>query len=295
MKPEPAAESEPRSAALDWVAAQGAGEHVFARVAARTRRRRSRRLAALGTVAALVLAAGAAWRWSHAAATPAPAAPAPASVAASGRQTLPDGSTVDLRNDAQISVAFDGTVRRVVLERGEAHFSVAKDPAKPFVVVAGGVAVRAIGTAFSVQFGAAAVEVLVSEGRVAVEPAPAAAAATPPPAYAHLAAGHRVVVPLVAPPTAVPVETVSAADLAARLAWRVPRLEFAATPLAEAVAALNRHTAVPLVLADPALGTLELSGSIRADSADSLLHLLAAEFGIRAERRPDAIVLRRDR
>ncbi|MBL9202754.1 MAG: FecR domain-containing protein [Opitutaceae bacterium] len=280
---------------MDWVAAQGAGESVFARVAARERRRRGRR-AAFGAVAGLVVAAGAAWRWGPVQVSPGTAAPAPARHAAAGRQTLPDGSAVDLRHDAQILVAFEGIIRRVVLERGEAHFSVAKDPAKPFVVVAGGVAVRAIGTAFSVQFGATTVEVIVSEGRVAVEPAPptSASAAMPPPAYAHLTAGHRVVVPLVAPPPLLPVETMNARDLAARLAWRVPRLEFAATPLADAVAALNRHTAVPLVLADPSLGTLELSGSIRADNTDSVLHLLAAEFGIRAERRTDAIVLRRN-
>jgi transmembrane sensor len=59
----------------------------------------------------------------------------------------------------------------VVLERGEAHFQVAKNPARPFVVVARGVEIRAVGTAFSVGLESTRVEVLVTEGQVAVETA----------------------------------------------------------------------------------------------------------------------------
>ncbi len=48
------------------------------------------------------------------------------------------------------------------LEAGEAHFAVAPDAARPFVVRVGGVAVRAVGTAFNVRYAAdGAVEVTV--------------------------------------------------------------------------------------------------------------------------------------
>jgi transmembrane sensor len=81
----------------------------------------------------------------------------------------------------------------------------------------------------------------------------------------------------------------------------VPRLEFNATPLAEVVALFNRH-AVPrgaapasqLILADPALATLPLSGVLRADNIAVLLQIMESSYGIRAEHGPAGeIVLRR--
>ena len=57
---------------------------------------------------------------------------------------LPAGSRAELRDDARLSTEFTAGVRRVVLDRGEAHFEVQKDPARPFVVVAGRLEVRAV-------------------------------------------------------------------------------------------------------------------------------------------------------
>ena len=60
-------------------------------------------------------------------------------VTAPTRQVLPDGTTVDLRAGASIRVAFDASTRRVILERGAAHFEVTKDAQRPFIVGAGAV------------------------------------------------------------------------------------------------------------------------------------------------------------
>lgn len=84
------------------------------------------------------------------------------------RVALADGSMVELNSASEIQVTFGATERRVRLVRGEAHFTVAKNPARPFWVEAGGMAVRAVGTAFNVKLGGENVEVLVTEGRVAV-------------------------------------------------------------------------------------------------------------------------------
>ena len=54
------------------------------------------------------------------------------------------------------------------LVRGEAHFVVAADASRPFVVSAGAVSVRAVGTEFVVRYSAREIGVLVTEGRVAV-------------------------------------------------------------------------------------------------------------------------------
>jgi RNA polymerase sigma factor (sigma-70 family) len=117
---------------------------------------------------------------------------APALAAPCERQTLPDGSVVELNRGASIEVAFTAAKRRVKLVRGEANFIVEKNPARPFIVNAAGVDVRAVGTVFNVRLGRAAVEVVVSEGRVKVEP-PAAAAEQ---GGAFVSVGQRAVVPL---------------------------------------------------------------------------------------------------
>ena len=56
-------------------------------------------------------------------------------------RTLSDGSVVELNATAEIAVDFSAARRDVRLVRGEAHFSVAKDASRPFVVSAGGVQV----------------------------------------------------------------------------------------------------------------------------------------------------------
>lgn len=292
--------------ALAWAVDAGRGDAVMREVAAQVRRRQRNRLR-LATASATAVAAIALSFFFSAPSpleTTRPATSASAVVTQPETQILPDGSVVELNRGAHVTAAFtaDGDgVRRVVLERGEAHFQVKKNPLRPFIVVAGGVEVRAVGTAFSVQLGEQRVDVLVTEGRVAVDqPVPAAAAAPEPLAFVN--AGHRVEVERAAPlvasasPITPPVLAVSESELRDRLAWRVPLLEFSGTPLAEVIAMFNRHNAgraPSLALADRALGDLQLSGVLRADNLPSLLRLLQTEFGLVAETRSGTTVLRR--
>ncbi|MBL9204211.1 MAG: FecR domain-containing protein [Opitutaceae bacterium] len=212
-------------------------------------------------------------------------------VLAPQRQELPDGTIVELREGTILSHDFSGELRRVTLARGEAHFQVAKNPARPFVVTAAGVNVRAVGTAFTVQVNVSAVEVLVTEGRVAVAEKPAlqvvaADSRTSPGTLVD--AGHLAVVS----GTGVSGQTSSggtivtplAADaIEDRLGWRVARIEFSATALAEAIALLNRNSAVQLTLADPTLASLRISGIVRADNTEALVRLLVANYEVVAE------------
>ncbi len=66
------------------------------------------------------------------------------------RLVLADGSTVDLKDSARVDVQITAGERRIRLVRGEAFFTVAKNPARPFIVSADHITVRAVGTAFSV-------------------------------------------------------------------------------------------------------------------------------------------------
>lgn len=213
---------------------------------------------------------------------------------------LPDGSTLDLNTDSAVAVAFTDGERRIELQRGEAHFSVAADPARPFVVSTPRVRVRAVGTAFSVRLHAAAVEVLVAEGKVGVQDAlrpeksllPDKAVSAAP----VLAAGHRAMIATsdatLTPALAV-VAPMSAAEIAQRLAWQEQRLEFAPTPLQDVVSEFNRYSTRRLVIADPALARLSIGGSFRAGDWETLVRLLESNFGVAAEEGGLEVRLRR--
>ncbi len=250
------------------------------------RRRRLRRMAALTSSAALIMGL---WFFSGEKTETSRMGSPTAVVIEPRRQVLADGTIVALREGAEITADFSGTARRVTLRRGEAHFAVVKNPARPFIVTALGVDVRAVGTAFSVGLGGAAVDVLVTEGRVAVEPAATAAA--------EVDAGQRARVPRAGAKTEV--SAISPAELAQASAWRVPHIEFSHTPLAEALTLINSRLAPAghrLIAADPAddeLRALRLSGFLAADNAEGFLQLLESQFAVRVERSGHGPVLLR--
>ena len=99
-----------------------------------------------GLAAAAALAVGFTVLWR----APAPVA-TKSHLLVNERLALPDGSRVELKDGSKIVVQYSGTERRVKLTGGEAQFSVWKDASRPFIVEAAGVAVRAVGTVFSVR------------------------------------------------------------------------------------------------------------------------------------------------
>lgn len=265
------------------------------------RPRRWRWVAPVGLAAA---AAVAVFLWR----TPAPETPAGEQVlafeAADYRQeTLPDGSVLDLNRGAHAVVQFSPHERRVLLVQGEAQFTVAKNPARPFVVRAGGVDVRAIGTAFNVKLAGPSLEVLVTEGTVHVErraAAPAAdsaaSAVMPAPAVlAALTAGHRTVIAVAsesgAPEVTAAVRTVSAEEIAQVLDWKPRLLDFEAVPLADVVATFNRLNRTQLAVGDPSLAGLPIVASIRSDNVEGFARLLEATMGMRAERTAAGVIV----
>ena len=212
------------------------------------------------------------------------------------RLTLEDGSMVELNHGGKIETDFSAEIRRVRLVRGEAHFTVTKNPARPFIVEANGVGVRAVGTAFNVRHASDAVEVLVTEGQVQVERPVAAAASSPvlsPITPTALVAGERAIVDTTAPAAQPVVAAVTPTEIARALSWQGVRLEFAELPLAEVVTEFNLRNRQQLVVGDASTGRLRVAGSFRADNVDAFVRLLEASFGVSAQRRADgALVLR---
>jgi transmembrane sensor len=275
---------------------KGAAGEISTKVAQRGVRRRRRRLQI--TAAAAVLALGGFLFALRPARLPEPVAAKIDTIADLIRK-LPDGSVVELNKGAEIAVRYDGTHRRVVLLKGEAHFRVAKDPAHAFLVQAGKVEVVAVGTAFTVQLAQREVEVVVTEGRVAIDRGgqPLPSAATPPwvPPPTLVDAGNRVVVntaeAAIVPPL---VRSMSELEIEKRLAWRASLLEFEGLELAQAVALMNRANRVQISLADDTIGRLRISGTFRADNPEGFVRIVGSTFELKTDRRGEnEIVLRR--
>lgn len=272
----------------------GAAARMIGELAVRQRRRQRRRIIGSATTVALATAAVFVFVARPFSSSPETASHAGAAqavrVSMPERRQLADGSVVELAANAQIEVNFSATQRDVRLVRGEALFTVAKNPARPFVVAAGPAQVRAVGTAFAVGLRPTAVAVLVTEGTVAVQRTTAAA-----PAPLPVPSGNALVVSRSGSADApLRLEPVTPEEIGRRLAWRAPRLELANTPLSEVVASLNRENREQLAIADPTLAALRLNGSVRADRPEDFVRVLETFYGVRAEHpAPDRVVLRR--
>ncbi len=199
------------------------------------------------------------------------------------RLVLEDGSVIDLNTNSEVRVRLDRARRDVRLVRGEGRFQVAHDATRPFTVSAAGADVRAVGTEFSVRLRESAqVDVLVSEGRVAIVSEHA-------PDSPSLHAGEAAVVLR----DSVSVSRVDPQVLASRLAWTSGRLEFRGETLAFAVAELNRYNRRQITLADAQLAKLRVGGSFNATDPESFAAALASTFGLRIDAgKSDVIVLR---
>lgn len=207
---------------------------------------------------------------------------------------LNDGSVVNLNASSEVNVRLTASERRVTLAAGEAHFTVAHDATRPFVVTAAGVSVRAVGTAFNVRVGDTGVEVLVTEGKVEVTRDVGAAAAPLPAERPHLVAGERVAIPRAALDAPARIERVSAETLRDSSRWHSAVITFYDLPLRTVVGQFNRRNARQLVLADAELGARKIGGTFAADQVEAFVRLLEQDGDVVAERRgAGEIVLRR--
>ena len=254
-----------------------------------------RRLRSLGLAAAVVLVVAGAWFFAVRTAGHEDYSN-PEAVAR--RVELRDGSFVHLNTGCELRVDFSAGERRVRLQSGEAYFEVAHDASRPFVVVAGGVVVRAIGTAFNVRLASTDVEVLVEEGRVEVAPVIAAtvAAGAPIAAAPQVGAGERTRVPRADAIAPTQIERVERREMRETLAWHRQAVVLADITLEDVIARFNRRNEVQLVLADSELLGRRVGGVIFLDQVEAFVALLERGGDIVSERRgSNEIVLRRAR
>jgi transmembrane sensor len=184
--------------------------------------------------------------------------------------TLPDGSVVTLNTGTVLRTRADGDRRLLYLDRGQAFFKVAKDRAHPFVVHAAGRKVTALGTAFDVRAEKGRFEVTLVEGKVRVEsPLPAPLRARLPSAPAvqttEMVAGNQ----FVAADTGR--WSVEPTDTERETAWLTGWLTFENEPLGQVVGELARYSDAKILLEDPALAAMPVSGRFKAGDLDAFL------------------------
>ncbi|MCC6416521.1 MAG: FecR domain-containing protein, partial [Opitutaceae bacterium] len=250
----------------------GLADWMMVELEQRVRRRATRRryIRLSGWAAAIVVLGGvsvATWRYRPPVpARPVEAAPPAVAVIQGGHATgvapgtaewlrpeqrvLADGTVVELKGDALISVSFTGRRRLVRLVNGTAHFEVAHDASRPFIVRTGAASVRAVGTAFAVECSDTAVDVLVTKGRVGVARTKEEIETSAP---VLAGAGSRVRVSNNAADGAPTVEALDPQEMDRRLQWRAVRLQLRGASLAQIVEMLNSVGETSITIADPAL------------------------------------------
>jgi transmembrane sensor len=169
---------------------------------------------------------------------------------------LEDRSTIALDARTQLRVRYTTDARIIEITQGQAQFSVARDPARPFKVIAGNHTIVALGTVFTVEYVDDEVQVAMLEGRVAVlAPASARQTAGEAPAPIELTVGEALRVREDGH-----TDITHNADLQAATAWRQGQVIFHDEPLADAVRRMNRYSRVQVTVRDPELARLRISG-----------------------------------
>ncbi|MCZ6760465.1 MAG: FecR domain-containing protein [Gemmatimonadetes bacterium] len=214
---------------------------------------------------------------------------------------LADGSLVVVNTNSAIQVNFTGQYRDIQLLRGEAHFTVAENNANPFRVFASNSRVEAIGTAFAVYLRGSEVQVIVSEGRVALVAHKQAVAdpitsnnAPVEELLGTLEAGEVGIIADGAPDagTKSSLRRIELANVDRLLAWRVGLLAFSGDSLETVVTEISRYTTVSIEIPDPAVRAIRAGGQFPVGEIDAMLAALEVNFGLRVQRlSPDHVVL----
>jgi transmembrane sensor len=197
---------------------------------------------------------------------------------------LPDGSRMHLNTGSVAEVTYSDEIREVTVRRGEAHFVVIEEPARPFIVHAGSATVHATGAKFSVRvFDDVHTNVLASEGPVELS-----SKATPPGiAPTVLPVTHLSTDQLASfvDEASVDVKQISAQEAERKLQWRTGMLAFQGETLAEAAQEMNRYHHRKVIIVDPVIAGLRVGGTFPIEDLEGFTATLSYAFNLR--RLPD--------
>jgi transmembrane sensor len=173
----------------------------------------------------------------------------------------------------------------VILEQGEAHFKVTHNALRPFRVEAGNGVIRDLGTEFDVYKRPDAVQITLIEGKVDVGDLRGAVSGAQSAKSVELNAGEQISV------IDGGLSQVGRANIPKATAWLQGLLIFDQERLADAVAEVNRYSAVKLLVVDPRLADLRISGVFHTGNTQSFLNALRASFAIGSAPAPDGTLM----
>jgi ferric-dicitrate binding protein FerR (iron transport regulator) len=210
--------------------------------------------------------------------------------------SLQDGSVMVLGAVSKVTMDLTNQTRTVALERGEALFKVARDPHRPFVVLAGRGSIRALGTEFNVLREAERVVVTVSEGSVLVAPSDPG---SPTPATQNDTSSQAQWLPTaVKPGQQITYEqdgrasAIEHADPKVATAWTTGRLQYLRQPLREVIADVNRYWG-PQLNIDPEAGAFLYTGDVPQSDIESWARNLPQIFPVTvSDSDPQHVVIR---
>jgi transmembrane sensor len=190
--------------------------------------------------------------------------------------SLADGSTVILDTASLLRVQLSGGERRLDLDRGRARFRVAADQRRVFRVRVAGSEVVARGTMFDVSLIGMHPLVTVLEGSVELHRGDTSGEGRRlVPGQSMVLDGHMA----------------EQAVSGAQARWVSGMLALDATPLAEAVAAINRYNRIQIRLAEPFALQLRVTGAFRVRDPEGFARAVAASFHLKVERPDTATIL----
>jgi len=207
----------------------------------------------------------------------------PAAIMSAPGQTrevaLADGSHVTLGPASSLRPSWRLARRTYVLGSGQAFFAVVRDEAHPFTVTAGETKVRVLGTRFDVHKGL--------DNRVRVEVEQGLVEVSRGPSVAKVPAGRGALA------DASGVRTAALDGVGDAGAWRRGRLAYAAAPLADVIADLNRYGLHVRVAANAA--DLKVTTGLRPDQAGAFVAGLPRVLPVTVAQEPDGGLLIRAR
>ena len=190
---------------------------------------------------------------------------------------LPDGTTVTLDTNSRLELQFDGKVRRVKLTQGRARFDVKADPNRSFVVAAAGKLVTVQDAAFDVQIVPQGLCLSALRGAVDIK--------SDVPEIAN-AATVRLDQGRIVRFDAAGVAATSAPAENGSEQWVDGMLVYHGAALSAVLADTNRYAQQPILLGDPSLGDLKVTGVFRPLPVDQLAASLAAAFDLDVRKEP---------
>lgn len=191
------------------------------------------------------------------------------------RVVFEDDSVATLDTDTCIAVKFNDSRRLVDLQRGRVNFQVSADGNRPFVVSGANETIVARQSNFDVRRDGEKMSVVLIDGHASVENGNRTSV---------LQSGQR----LVASPQGIRLDKPSLTPL---LAWQKGQAILENEELAEAVAEMNRYSAVKLTIGDRAVTGLRVSGVYKVGDNLGFARSIARLLPLKVQQSGDRVLL----